>query len=115
MTSLVVDATYEKGVLRLDRPLPLGENERVRITVQSGLSLAEQTAGLMGWKGPAELVPTPAARSPLRVDPPIIPEEWEMVDIVLNVPPSPNATTLKARLGRRPLPDPPIIPTDDFE
>ena len=55
MTSLVVDATYENGVLRLDRPLPLGERERVRITVQSGLSLAEQTAGLMGWKGPAEL------------------------------------------------------------
>lgn len=55
MTSLVVDATYENGELRLDRPLPLGEHERVRVTVQSGLSLAEQTAGLMGWKGPAEL------------------------------------------------------------
>lgn len=55
MTSIVVDATYENGVLRLDRPLPLGELERVRITVQSGSSLAEQTAGLMGWKGPVEL------------------------------------------------------------
>ena len=55
MTSLVVDSTYENGVLRLDRPSPLGEHERVRITVQSGLSLAERAAGLMGWKGPAEL------------------------------------------------------------
>ena len=42
-------------MLRLNRPLPLDEHERVRITVQSGLSWAEQTAGLMGWKGPTEL------------------------------------------------------------
>ena len=55
MTSLVVDATYENGFLRLDSPMPLGEHERVRITVQSGLSLTEQTAGFMGWKGPTEL------------------------------------------------------------
>ena len=55
MTSIVVDATYEKGILKLDRPLPLGEHERVRITVQTGITAAEQTAGLMGWNGPAEL------------------------------------------------------------
>lgn len=55
MTSLVVEATYENGMLKLDRPLPLGEHERVRIIVQAGITLAEQTAGLMGWKGPEEL------------------------------------------------------------
>ena len=51
---ITVEATYEGGVLKLREPLPLAEHERVRITVQSGLSLAEQTAGLMGWKGPTE-------------------------------------------------------------
>ncbi len=55
MTSLVVEATYENGMLKLDRPLPLGEHERVRIIVQAGMTLAEQTAGLMEWKAPVEL------------------------------------------------------------
>jgi predicted DNA-binding antitoxin AbrB/MazE fold protein len=30
----VVEATYENGVLRLDRPLPLKEHEKVRVTVE---------------------------------------------------------------------------------
>jgi len=32
--SHVVDATYENGVLKLDRPLPLTEREKVRVTVE---------------------------------------------------------------------------------
>ena len=35
MTSIVVDATYEDGVLKLRQPLPLREHEMVRITVES--------------------------------------------------------------------------------
>ena len=55
MTPLVVEGVYEKGMLKLDQPLPLSEHQRVRITIHAGKTLAEQTAGLRGWKGPAEL------------------------------------------------------------
>jgi predicted DNA-binding antitoxin AbrB/MazE fold protein len=30
---IVVEATYENGVLKLDKPLPLDEHARVRLTV----------------------------------------------------------------------------------
>jgi predicted DNA-binding antitoxin AbrB/MazE fold protein len=33
--SHVVEATYEDGVLKLDRPLPLKDREKVRVTVES--------------------------------------------------------------------------------
>jgi predicted DNA-binding antitoxin AbrB/MazE fold protein len=49
-----VEAVYENGVLKLDHPLPLGEHQRVRVTVHDRKTLAEQTAGLMGWTGSAE-------------------------------------------------------------
>ena len=52
--TMTVDATYENGTLKLERPLPLKEHEKVRVTVQPGLSLARQTAGLIGWSGDAE-------------------------------------------------------------
>ena len=52
--TITLEAIYENGVLKLERPLPLAEHERVRITVQQGPSLAEQTAGMMGWKGDVE-------------------------------------------------------------
>jgi predicted DNA-binding antitoxin AbrB/MazE fold protein len=53
--TITVDATYENGTLKLERSLPLAEHEKVRVTVQQGPSLAEQMAGMMGWKGSAEL------------------------------------------------------------
>jgi predicted DNA-binding antitoxin AbrB/MazE fold protein len=52
--TITVEAIYENGTLRLERPLPLAERERVRVTVQQGPSLAEQTAGMIGWTGDAE-------------------------------------------------------------
>lgn len=52
--TITVDATYENGALKLEHPLPLKEHERVRVMVQSALSLAQQTAGLIGWIGNAE-------------------------------------------------------------
>jgi predicted DNA-binding antitoxin AbrB/MazE fold protein len=55
MSPLVVEGVYENGTLKLDHPLPLSDQQRVRITIHDCKSLAEQTAGLMGWKGPAEL------------------------------------------------------------
>ena len=48
-----VGALYENGILKPEKPLPLHENEWVRITVHRQKSLAEQTAGMLGWKGDA--------------------------------------------------------------
>jgi predicted DNA-binding antitoxin AbrB/MazE fold protein len=53
--TLTVEATYENGCLKLAQPLPLQEHEKVRVTLQTSLSRARQTAGLMGWQGGAEL------------------------------------------------------------
>jgi hypothetical protein len=36
-----------------------------------------------------------------------------MMNIVLNMPPSPNAIKVQAKFGPLPPPDPPIIPPDD--
>ena len=52
--TITVEAVYENGMLKLERPLPLAEQEKVRVTVQQGPSLAEQTAGMIGWTGDAE-------------------------------------------------------------
>lgn len=35
MSHVVVEATYENGVLRPERPLPFKDRERVRVTVES--------------------------------------------------------------------------------
>jgi predicted DNA-binding antitoxin AbrB/MazE fold protein len=36
--AIVIDAVYENGSLRPDKPLPIDENARVRITVEPVLS-----------------------------------------------------------------------------
>ena len=54
--AIVVEATYENGVLKPERPLPLGEHERVQITVDAAVNPVMATAGLLGWKGDAETV-----------------------------------------------------------
>ena len=41
------------GVLKPAQPLPLKEREKVRVTVLREGGLAEQTYGLIGWKGDA--------------------------------------------------------------
>ncbi len=53
---LTIEAIYENGVLRPVRPLPLKEQEVVRVTIQPESSWAEQTAGLLQWKGDPELL-----------------------------------------------------------
>jgi predicted DNA-binding antitoxin AbrB/MazE fold protein len=52
--AITLEAIYENGMLKLERPLPLAEREKVRVTVQQGPSLAEQTAGMIGWTGDVE-------------------------------------------------------------
>jgi len=51
---LTVEAIYEDGVLKPAEPLPLTEHEKVRLTVVRETTVAEQTYGMMGWKGSAE-------------------------------------------------------------
>jgi predicted DNA-binding antitoxin AbrB/MazE fold protein len=54
--ALEVEATYENGVVKLDRPLPLKEQERVRVTIQSALTHTQRLCGMIEWRGdPAEL------------------------------------------------------------
>ncbi len=45
--TLQVEATYENGVLRLDRPLPFAEHERVQVTIQGRTSWVQATAGII--------------------------------------------------------------------
>ena len=54
--SFVVDAVYERGTRKLDKPLPLQENQRVKVTVQQQGTTAELTYGLIGWTGDPEVV-----------------------------------------------------------
>ncbi len=54
--SFVVDAVYEHGTLKLDKPLPLQENQRVKVTVEQQEAAAELPYGLIGWTGDPEVV-----------------------------------------------------------
>lgn len=47
MQPLVFEATYENGVLRPVQPLPLEENQQLRITIDAANSLVRATAGLI--------------------------------------------------------------------
>ena len=49
--AITVEAIYESGVLKLERPLPLKELEKVQVTVAQLPSLAERSYGMMGWTG----------------------------------------------------------------
>ncbi len=51
---VTVEAIYENGALKLSQPLPLREHQRVQVTVHIGPTLAERTAGMMGWTGSSE-------------------------------------------------------------
>lgn len=48
--TITVEATYENGVLKLKQPLPLPEHAPLRIHIEIAL-WAEQSAGMMAWKG----------------------------------------------------------------
>jgi predicted DNA-binding antitoxin AbrB/MazE fold protein len=56
MQAVVVDAIYESGVLRPVHPLPLREHEQVRITIESKVSWADSTAGMLQWTGDPQLL-----------------------------------------------------------
>jgi predicted DNA-binding antitoxin AbrB/MazE fold protein len=105
--TLVVDAAYENGMLRLASPLPLEEQQRVRVIVHPEPTGSEAHS--------PRHEPAPIKPEPDRAASDDEPADWEMVDIVLNVPPSPDAITVIPRWGPLPLPDPPVIPPSDDE
>ena len=54
--TITVEAIYENGVLRPIEPLPLNEQEIVRITIEPERGWAERTSGLLKWRGDPELL-----------------------------------------------------------
>jgi len=49
--AIVVEATYENGMLKPAEPLPLEEHQKVRVIVQSEASPILEAYGIVGWKG----------------------------------------------------------------
>jgi predicted DNA-binding antitoxin AbrB/MazE fold protein len=49
--AVVVEATYENGVLKPERPLPLAEHEKVRLTIEPEVNWVDQAYGILGWTG----------------------------------------------------------------
>lgn len=66
--SIVVEATFENGVLRPLRPLPFVENQHVRLTIDAISTLAQQSAGLVPWHGDTQTLER------LAMDPELAPE-----------------------------------------
>lgn len=52
--TITIEATYENGVLKPSQPLPLKENEKVRISIQSEPRPLADWYGFMNFKGTAE-------------------------------------------------------------
>jgi len=52
--SVEIEATSDRGVLKLDQPLPLADNQRVRVTVHVAASHTRRTAGLVPFHGSVE-------------------------------------------------------------
>jgi predicted DNA-binding antitoxin AbrB/MazE fold protein len=69
--ALIVEAVYENGVLKPKEPLPLQEHEQVQITVHTGSTWVERTAGIIPC-----------------TDPQVI--EWAALDPELDFPPPPE-------------------------
>lgn len=45
--SITIEATYEEGVLKPDKPLELPEHHQVLVTIHPGKSLTEEGYGLL--------------------------------------------------------------------
>jgi predicted DNA-binding antitoxin AbrB/MazE fold protein len=54
--ALETEAIYENGVLKLDRLLPLAENERVVVSVRSKGGRVRNAYGLLRWTGDPEVI-----------------------------------------------------------
>ena len=56
--AITVEAIYENGMLKLDRPLPLAPRAKVRVTVHTAAEedRVQKAYGLLGWSGDSETV-----------------------------------------------------------
>lgn len=54
--AITAEAVYENGVLKPTEPLPLQEQQKVRIIIELELSWADRTAGMLHWTGDAEVM-----------------------------------------------------------
>lgn len=54
--TITTEAVYKNGTLRLDRPLPLSEEERVVVEIRPAADHVAESYGLLGWTGDAETV-----------------------------------------------------------
>jgi len=54
--SLEVEAIYENGVLKLDKPLPLNEHERVTVQIKPHVSRSRKSAGSLKWTGDPQVL-----------------------------------------------------------
>jgi len=57
--TLTIEAVYENGVLKPKQPLPLPDQARVRLTLETtedALARVRQSAGLLGWTGDPEVL-----------------------------------------------------------
>ena len=52
--TLTVEAVYENGVLKPTQPLPLKDQEKVRIRVEQGDRPLLRAYGIIGWTGSHE-------------------------------------------------------------
>ncbi len=52
--TVTVKAIYENGVLRPAERLPLEEQQRVQVTVQTASNWVTETAGMIPWTGDHE-------------------------------------------------------------
>ena len=53
--TLIVEATYENGTLKLAQPLPLREHEKVHVTVQRPADIQAALDAVASWLRPAPL------------------------------------------------------------
>jgi predicted DNA-binding antitoxin AbrB/MazE fold protein len=54
--AIIVEAVYEDGVLKPKEPLPLRERETVRVSIETPITWAERTAGMIPWTGDPEVL-----------------------------------------------------------
>jgi len=58
--TLTIEAVYQNGVLKPSQPLPLKENERVRVSIHTPVDVAnaleavQRSYGLIHWTGDIE-------------------------------------------------------------
>src|SRR5262245_46785598 len=52
--TVVVEAIYENGTLKLDRALPLNDKQRVTVTVHAESDRIKKSYGMVPWNGSDE-------------------------------------------------------------